>query len=174
MLNRSSLSTDVGVPVCFGFWLSKMGSRDLAADVLQETFLRAIRFRERLREVNSVDAWLFTIARREADRMLARQKQTRHNDLAGVSAVQQPVVSAALDLDNREELEVALAEQTSVDREIVELYFYGGLTFREIAEVTETPQGTVATRYRSVMAKLRKRLNVASASRAEPIKETNQ
>lgn len=158
----------------FRFLVSKTGSSDLAADVLQETFLRAVRFRERLREVKSLEAWLFTIARREADRLLARQNQTRHNDLAGMPAIQQPVVSAVPELDNREELESALAVLSVVDREILELHIYGGLTFREVAEVTASPQGTVATRYRSAIAKLRKRMNAASASPTEPVTETKQ
>jgi RNA polymerase sigma-70 factor (ECF subfamily) len=158
----------------FQFLVSKTGSSDVAADVLQETFLRAVRFRDRLREVNNLEAWLFTIARCEADRMMARQNMTTHQDLAGVPAIDQPVVLALPELDNREELETAFAGLSSAEHEILELHFYGGLTFREIAEVTETPQGTVATRYRSVIAKLRKRLSVTSASRAEPIKETNQ
>jgi RNA polymerase sigma-70 factor, ECF subfamily len=40
-------------------------------------------------------------------------------------------------------------------REVVELKTYAGLTFREISEVTGLPQGTVATRYRSALAKMR-------------------
>ena len=40
-------------------------------------------------------------------------------------------------------------------REIVELKIYAGLTFREISEVTGLPQGTVATRYRSALEKMR-------------------
>ena len=40
-------------------------------------------------------------------------------------------------------------------REIVELKIYADLTFREISEVTGLPQGTVATRYRSALEKMR-------------------
>lgn len=156
----------------FRFLMSKTGSSDLASDVLQETFLRAVKFRDRLREVNSLEAWLFTIARREADRLLARKSRTRHGDLVEVSGSHAPVAPAPTDLDDRDEIEVAFAELTAVDREILELHFYGGLTFREIAEVTETPQGTVATRYRSAMARLRKRLTTVSVMPADAARET--
>lgn len=156
----------------YRFLVSKTGSSDLAADVLQETFLRAVRFRERLREVNSLEAWLFTIARRESDRLLARKERTGHSDVAGVSNSQQLVASASAELDNRDELEAVFAELTAVDREILELHFYGGLTFREISEVTETPQGTVATRYRSAMARLRKRWNPVSTTLVDATRET--
>jgi RNA polymerase sigma-70 factor (ECF subfamily) len=40
-------------------------------------------------------------------------------------------------------------------REVVELKVYAGLTFREISAVTGLPQGTVATRYRSALEKMR-------------------
>jgi len=40
-------------------------------------------------------------------------------------------------------------------REIVELKFFAGLTFREIADVTGCPQGTVATRYRTALETMR-------------------
>ena len=41
---------------------------------------------------------------------------------------------------------------------MVELKSNGGLTLREIAEVTGLPPGTVATRYRTAIARLRERL----------------
>ena len=39
-------------------------------------------------------------------------------------------------------------------REVVELKTYAGLTFQQIGQVTGLPQGTVATRYRSALAKM--------------------
>lgn len=157
----------------FRFLVSKTGSSDLAADVLQETFLRAVRFRERLREVKSPEAWMFTIARREADRLMTRSNRTRHDELVdGVVARTQPKPAEQSRLDDRDELECALAGLTTVEREILELHFYGGLTFREVAEITETPPGTIATRYRTVIAKLRTRLEVESAVKTNPLQET--
>jgi RNA polymerase sigma-70 factor (ECF subfamily) len=50
---------------------------------------------------------------------------------------------------------MALDRLGADDREIVELKIYGGLAFREIADVTGLPQGTVATRYRRALESLR-------------------
>ena len=158
----------------FRFLVSKTGSCDLAADALQETFLRAVRFRDRLREVNSLESWMFTIARREANRILTRSNRTRHSGLVDAEGIPKLAISDQLDVDDREELETALAGLTTAEREILELHIYGGLTFREVAEVTEIPPGTIATRYRSAIAKLRRRLNVASVSTSKPVKETKQ
>jgi len=48
-----------------------------------------------------------------------------------------------------------LQRLTSEQREVVELKIYGGLTFREIAEVTEVPLQTAATRYRAALDQLK-------------------
>lgn len=158
----------------FRFLVSKTGSCDLAADAMQETFLRAVRFRERLSEVDNLEAWMFTIARREADRILVRSSRTRHSSLVDADGNHQLAMPDEVRADDREELETALAELTPAEREILELHVYGGLTFREVADVTESPQGTVATRYRSAIAKLRRRLDVVSVSATKSVKETNQ
>ena len=50
---------------------------------------------------------------------------------------------------------LALGRLEADDRELVELKVFGGLTFREIADVTGLPQGTVATRYRRALESLR-------------------
>ena len=49
----------------------------------------------------------------------------------------------------------ALARLTFEQREIVELKIYVKLTFSEIAEIVGVPQGTVATRYRTAMERMK-------------------
>ena len=55
-------------------------------------------------------------------------------------------------------LAAAIARLPNEQREIVELKTSGQLTFREIAEVLDVPQGTVATRYRAALARLKEQL----------------
>jgi RNA polymerase sigma-70 factor (ECF subfamily) len=65
------------------------------------------------------------------------------------------------DLSLRETAELVTAALNDLppnEREVVELKSYAGLTFREIAEVTGSPQGTVATRYRTALEHLRRML----------------
>ncbi|MAG93630.1 MAG: hypothetical protein CMJ48_07760 [Planctomycetaceae bacterium] len=156
----------------YRFLVARTGSPDLAADALQETFLRAVRFRERLREVTNLQAWMFTVARREADRLLTRSSRSPRGGLADTEGIQAFAMGDQSRVDDRDELETALAGLTPAEREILDLHIYGGLTFRETAEVTETPPGTVATRYRGAIAKLRRRLGVVLVSKTEPAKET--
>ena len=49
----------------------------------------------------------------------------------------------------------SLARLSDELREIIELKIYADLTFREISQVTGLPQGTVATRYRTALEKMR-------------------
>jgi RNA polymerase sigma-70 factor (ECF subfamily) len=59
------------------------------------------------------------------------------------------------DRETAERVAALLARLDFPLREIVELKIFAALTFREISEVTGLPQGTVATRYRSALEKMR-------------------
>jgi len=138
----------------------RLQSRDDADEVLQETFVRLARMRKRLARVDNLLAYVFTVARNEAARFAARRarRNVRH---AGLAAGELFVESGGHDAAAREAAETvaaALARLEPERREIVELKTYAGLTFREIAQVTGLPQGTVATRYRTALAQLRDRL----------------
>ncbi len=131
---------------------ARLGSRDAGADVVQSAFLRAVKSRRRFRGVENPVAYLFQIARNEAARAAKRNRN-----------VGQPLTAdelfAADDVrGQQEDAEVvtsALARLNAADRELVELKIFGGLTFREIADVAGLPQGTVATRYRRALESLR-------------------
>ena len=129
-------------------------SRDAADEVLQETFLRLARFHGRFNRVENPVAYAFAVARNEA----FRKRKRMARDRGGWSAAELFEVMAH---DDRPALEAAAVVAEALDRvneqqrEIIELRFYAGLTFREIAEVTGAPQGTVVTRYRAALERLR-------------------
>jgi RNA polymerase sigma-70 factor, ECF subfamily len=153
----------------------RLGSRADADDVLQETFVRVARSGKRLACVEDLAAYVFTVARNEAARFARRSRRTTfkvaprgRTDFQSVQecgtdykSVLQPddlFCHADGDLQAREAAETVAKALAGLDaplREAVELKVYAGLTFREIAEVTGLPQGTVATRYRAALAKMR-------------------
>lgn len=128
----------------------RLGSSDSAADVLQNTFLRAVKSRRRFRGVENPVAYLFQIARNEAMRHAGRHRARE---------VPLPMEFVGGDIcqwsENAEAVRAALSRLNTEDRELVELKAYAGLTFREIADMTGLPLGTVATRYRRALESLR-------------------
>jgi len=135
----------------------RLGSREDADDVLQETFVRLARTRKRLSRVDNLVAYVFTIGRNEAARLAARKSRRRESRIAaGSTALFREASGDDARAREAAELVTAALDWLEVEqREVVELKTYAGLTFREIAEVTGLPQGTVATRYRTAIGRLR-------------------
>jgi RNA polymerase sigma-70 factor, ECF subfamily len=129
----------------------RLGCRDTAADVLQSAFLRAVRSRRRFRDVQNPVAYMFQIARNEA----ARVRRPRTVQQLEVEDLFETSSDAVEQCDDAEVAAAALMQLDADDREVVELKLYGGLTFRDIANMTGTPQGTVATKYRRALQSLR-------------------
>ncbi|MEX0679292.1 MAG: RNA polymerase sigma factor [Pirellulales bacterium] len=128
------------------------GSPADADDVVQETFVRLARSRKKLAKVENLTAYVFTVARNEAARLQKREAREAQA-LAARPLDDGPDNAAAGDAS--ELVALALSRLPSEQREIVELKAYAGLTLREIAEITALPPGTVATRYRTAIARLR-------------------
>jgi RNA polymerase sigma-70 factor (ECF subfamily) len=104
-------------------------------------------------------AWLTTIARSRAlDRLRAnRQELTREEPLESAfqHAAADNVEGDAAAAELREIVQRALAELTPEQRQVLELAYYGGLSQSEIAAKLNQPLGTVKTRTRLGMIKLR-------------------
>ena len=132
----------------------RLGSRDDADDALQETFVRLARTRTNLGAVENLTAYVFAVARNEATRLSAARARERNQN-------SERIAGGDLFCDTRNDSEAAellaeaLARLSPEEREVVELKSFGGLVLREIAEVTGAPLGTVATRYRMAIARLR-------------------
>ncbi len=138
---------------CHHYLCNFLGSRDAADEVLQETFVRLVRNRDRLAGVENLVAYVFAVARNEAVRHAEkRARDQKHH--ASLSA-------ADLFLDDSQQRDTAEAVARGLQslpddqREVVELKIYGGLTFREIGDVTHVPLQTAATRYRAALDRLK-------------------
>jgi RNA polymerase sigma-70 factor, ECF subfamily len=132
---------------------ARLSSHELASDVIQAAFLRMVKSRKRLRRVDNPVAYLFQVARNEAIRV--RQRQHLRELPLTAAEVFSVDSSTEVQRDDADVVAAALQRLALEDREIVELKIFGGLTFREIADVTELPPATVATRYRRALESLR-------------------
>jgi RNA polymerase sigma-70 factor (ECF subfamily) len=138
----------------------RLGSRADADDVLQETFVCLARTRKRLAAVENLVAYVFATARNEAIRLIERRAREGrlHTALSRESLFDESSGDALPDIEMAEWAATSLARLNRDLREIVELKIYADLTFREISDVTGLPQGTVATRYRSALEKMRSQM----------------
>src|SRR6266571_2471302 len=130
----------------------------LSEEVTQEVFLEiwctASRFDARK---GSPVAWVATIAHRRAvDRVRSEQRSADRDRRAASHPVAYDVVaeSAEHNLD-RERVRHCLKRLTDLQREAVTLAYYGGYTYREVAGLLGIPAGTVSTRMRDGLIRLR-------------------
>ena len=138
-----------------------LGNETEAEDVLQEVFAqafcRASRYDARR---GAVAAWLLTIARSRAiDRLRARrtrvEARTGEQTLGEMPDAQPDAASTMLDEERSRLVRQALGELPMLQRMAIELAYYEGLSHSEIAERLEQPLGTVKTRIRLGLLKLR-------------------
>lgn len=136
----------------------------IAEEVTQEAFLEMWRLAPRYeRSKGSVRSWSATIAHRRAvDRVRSEQASTdRDTRVARLDDRQQADASEQVeDRDDRDRVAAALAQLTDLQRQSVELAYYGGHTYREVAVLLDVPEGTVKTRIRDGLIRLRDTMGV--------------
>ncbi|HKQ53740.1 MAG TPA: sigma-70 family RNA polymerase sigma factor [Pyrinomonadaceae bacterium] len=144
----------------YGLVLRILGDEAAAEEVLLDVYMQV------WRQAGSYDAkrgaplaWLATIARSRAiDRLRAgRQEWQRARSLETVSQLStgENLEEAAYVTELRKVVRGALGTLSAEQREALELAYYGGLSHSEIAERLGQPLGTIKTRIRLGMIKLR-------------------
>lgn len=131
----------------FAFALRMLGDTDAARDIVQDAFLRVYERRGQLNRPESFRGWLFAIAR---NRCLTHLRGDRGR--ASLEDAPEEAVTATIAADEREIEEnvrlirVGLARLKVEYREVLILREYQGLSYREIAEITEATEGAVKSR----------------------------
>lgn len=144
----------------YGLALYLTKDEAMAEEVSQETFVKLWTSADTFRSGRgSVSAWLLTIARRTAiDRFRKQGRRPEIVENMEVEADWNPVMGAPLS-DTEESrwrtLYFALRELPVEQRQAIVLSYYHGLSHSEIASHLEIPLGTVKTRIRLGMEKLR-------------------
>jgi RNA polymerase sigma-70 factor (ECF subfamily) len=153
-------------PLVYPLVLRIVRERADAADVLQEVFWEVWRGASAYDPARGTpEAWLFTRARTRAiDRVrsLRRRGETfvAPVDEAVSAAPAEPGGDAAERAEDRGTVLRALEQLPEGQREVIELAYYGGLTHTEIAERLKQPLGTVKTRIRLGLERLREVVSV--------------
>jgi RNA polymerase sigma-70 factor (ECF subfamily) len=133
-----------------------LGDGDLAAEVLQDVWIRVLRGLPGLREPSRLRAWLFTIARRTSmDGLRIRYSEPPAASIDDVDVAAQEETDLAHDLDAMQQ---ELARMPLIEREVLVLFYLEELTLEQIADVLGVPSGTVKSRLFRARRMLRQQL----------------
>jgi RNA polymerase sigma-70 factor (ECF subfamily) len=144
----------------YRYLLSLVGERQLAEDVLQETFIRVYRKLGWLREPALFRPWTYRIATREAFRHLKREQRWAEQvrDEEALNALPAPPAREEFAAVSTARLHETIAGLSPASRAVVVLYYLHEMSLEETAEVLGVPLGTVKSRLAYGLEALRRRL----------------
>lgn len=136
-----------------------VGNVDDARDAVQDAFIKAWRQQHQVAEVENLKAWIFRIAlntgRDLRESAWKRKRQSLPEDEGALPGKGRSPVQVLVDSEELAQLRQAIAELRCEEKEVFLLRQNGELTYEEIAETLAIPVGTVKTRMRLAVAKLR-------------------
>lgn len=149
-------------PRVYGLLVRLVGRPEVAEDLMQETLLRALRSLETYRPEGKLRAWVFRIAVNLARDWIRRRPREAASSLDdGPDCTSLPVLArdvppgANLDREERRrQVEAAVARLPDPDREVLLMRYYGDMPFKDIAQATGEPLGTVLARAHRSLKKL--------------------
>jgi RNA polymerase sigma-70 factor (ECF subfamily) len=138
-------------------------SEEVAQEVLVEVWRTAARYRP---ERGSVMNWVLTLTHQRAvDRVRSVEASAAREQKAALLDRTSPFDEVTEQVEarlEREQVRRCLRTLTELQRQSVTLAYYRGLTYREVAELLATPLGTVKTRLRDGLIRLRDCLGVTA------------
>ncbi|MEV5000600.1 ECF RNA polymerase sigma factor SigK [Nocardioides sp. LML1-1-1.1] len=156
---------DATAPRVHGLVLRVVRDRAQSEEVTQEVFLEVWRQASRYDAARgSASAWLMTIAHRKAvDRVRSAEAATRRDltyEHGHQSVPHDETAEAAHASLEAHRVRTALGQLTEVQREAIELAYFGGYTHTEVAALLDLPVGTAKTRIRDGLIRLRDTIGV--------------
>jgi RNA polymerase sigma-70 factor (ECF subfamily) len=145
-----------GSPV-YGLGLRMLGSFQEAEELTQDVFLAAWRKGDRFDASRGrLSTWLMAIGHNLAIDRLRQRTGAGRPPLVFVDEMPDPPVSHEDEMLDRETARRALAALSQPEQHLLSLAYFHGWTAREIAEAQDIPLGTVKTRLRAALIRLRK------------------
>jgi RNA polymerase sigma-70 factor (ECF subfamily) len=143
----------------FGLALRITGERALAEEVVQEVFLRLWNEPERFDPARgSLRSFLLAnthgravdAVRAETARRTREEREAQRRPAAGYDLERE-----VWDLTLAAQVREALEQLSDAERTAIELAYFGGHTYREVASLLDTPEGTVKSRIRAGLGRMR-------------------
>ena len=138
-------------------------SEEVAQEIFLEIWQSATRFDQ---GKGSATTWIMTMTHRRAvDRVRSAQSSRDRDTKVGIRDFTPDYDNVAESVEvtiEHERVKVAMSRLTDLQRQAVTLAYYGGYSHTEVAEMLHIPVGTIKTRLRDGMIRLRDELGVAS------------
>jgi RNA polymerase sigma-70 factor (ECF subfamily) len=139
-----------------------VGNIEDARDALQETFLKCWRHLDKVDQIQNLRAWVFRVAlntgRDIRQTAWRRRRQPLPGDENMIQSVQDAPDTVAADHEQLDRLREAIRHLRTEEQEVFLLRQNGQMTYEQIGEAIGLPTGTVKTRMRLALSKLRKQL----------------
>jgi RNA polymerase sigma factor (sigma-70 family) len=152
--------------IAYGLAMRVLRDDRLAEDAVQEGFLAVWRSAAGFRaERAKARTWILTLVHRRAVDLVRREERRRAEPLSEEAAVAGAVTTAEATDEaawlrfERERVQAALRKLPDVQREALELAYYGGFSQSELAERLGVPLGTIKSRMFAGLARLRELLD---------------
>ena len=146
----------------FGLAQRLLWERALAEEMVQEIFLRLWEHPDRfdqsrgsLRSFLLMDAHARCVDRIRSD---SRRKEREERSARAELVADYDLDLEAHDLEIADQVRDALTTLSDVERRAIELAYFGGHTYREVARILEQPEGTIKSRIRTGLTRLRAQL----------------
>jgi RNA polymerase sigma-70 factor, ECF subfamily len=137
-----------------------LGNQEDAQEAAQDTFLKCWRAQASVPAVRNLRAWIFRVGLNTARDIQRSAWQRRSRPLMGEHAMltgrETPPVELLEKKESMERLRRAILDLRHEEKEVFLLRQNGELTYEQIAELQNSPVGTVKTQMRSALHKLRK------------------
>ncbi|GHE57427.1 sigma-70 family RNA polymerase sigma factor [Streptomyces vinaceus] len=167
--DKQAFSTlyDALAPMVFGIVVKVVRDRAQSEEVAQEVMLDLWRQAARYRpDAGSVTTWTATLAHRRAvDRVRTVQAAADREQAQAAREHHTAFDEVAEQVETRldsEQVRRCLRGLTELQRQAVTLAYYGGLTYREVAQTLRTPLPTIKTRMRDGLIRLRDCMGVTT------------
>jgi len=137
----------------FSFALSITGSREMAEDAVHVAFERL--WRTRRKPKGDAVAYVFAAVRNAAVDQVRRRRELPPITAPIYDESAADPHQAIVEAERQDRIRAGVEALPAHEREVVVMKVYGGLTFKQIAEVLGEPLPTVASRYRRTLATLK-------------------